>query len=141
MTTRPDALAELLADAAALLNSLGIAGPNIRHAIQTEPDPKWDADERAVWDLTQDAEWCVCGRIWPCEAMQLAAAITASEAKVAALDVERLARAFLDPYWQVAFHRWMTVGWHETKNDEALPLAKHLARVYLALAATEGSER
>jgi len=63
---------EGLREAANLLNSLGIAGPNMRHERQTEPDPKWDADERALWELTQDQEWCVCGRSWPCEALALA---------------------------------------------------------------------
>lgn len=60
-----------------LLNSLGIAGPNIRHALQVGPDPKWPAEEREVYEAlradptTADDEWCVCGRLWPCEALRL----------------------------------------------------------------------
>ena len=65
----PTAEVERIAD---LLNSLGIAGPNIRHGHQAEPDPKWSHDERAVWDLTKDQRWCFCGREWPCEALELA---------------------------------------------------------------------
>jgi len=62
-----------------LLNSLGIAGPNIRHEEQVEPDPKWDRDERAVWEMTKDQMWCVCGREWPCEARQLAGLVDLAE--------------------------------------------------------------
>ena len=50
-----------------LLNSLGIAGPNIRHAEQgMYPDGKHSADD--TWD---GPGWCVCGREWPCEAKRL----------------------------------------------------------------------
>jgi len=59
-------------ETAALLNSLGIFGPNIRHDLATEPDPKLDPEVAA---LTADGDWCVCGRIWPCEALQLVGAI------------------------------------------------------------------
>ena len=58
-----------------LLNSLGIAGPNIRHRLETakdRADPKRSEEDRtADAYLDPDDEWCVCGRIWPCEALAL----------------------------------------------------------------------
>ena len=51
----------------ALLNSLGIAGPNIIHVEQgMYPDGKHSADD--TWD---GPGWCVCRRTWPCEALRL----------------------------------------------------------------------
>lgn len=68
----------------ALLNSLGIAGPNIIHAEQgMYPDGKHSADD--TWD---GPGWCVCRRTWPCEALRLDTVIRlALAARLAAIPV------------------------------------------------------
>lgn len=54
-----------------LLNDLGIAGPNIIHVEQIDPDPKWGPDDYAVWEMTKTQRWCTCGRLMPCPALRL----------------------------------------------------------------------
>jgi hypothetical protein len=86
----PDYMWERMSD---LLNLLGIAGPNIYHRIATDEDnAKVDP---AVIAATSDDEWCVCGRIWPCEARQLAGLVALAEADAARQSDDRLREAFL----------------------------------------------
>lgn len=77
-----------------LLNSLGIVGPNIRHALRLS------SDKMAALDIAYIDNECVCGRIWPCEALALAQAVDRLEAearqqeRAEGLDAERLRIAF-----------------------------------------------
>ena len=50
-----------------LLNSLGIVGPNIIHAEQG----MWPDGKHSYEDTWDGPGWCVCSRIWPCEALRL----------------------------------------------------------------------
>lgn len=59
-----------------LLNNLGIVGPNIPHRVDEDPGPDLPGEE--------GAEWCVCGRIWPCEAWQLDGLIGEAESEALA---------------------------------------------------------
>ncbi len=60
-----------LREAQTLLNSLGIVGPNIIHRLVTDADYA-DPESGIERDgITDDEDWCVCGRVWPCEAQRL----------------------------------------------------------------------
>src|SRR5674476_364683 len=62
--------------AADLLNSLGIAGPNIRHSISS----RYPKPVPGLYVTFDDDRECVCGRVWPCEALQLAELVALPDA-------------------------------------------------------------
>jgi len=84
-----------------LLNSLGIAGPNIIHAEQG----MWPDGKHSYEDTWDGPGWCVCRRIWPCEALQLSEAVVLM-ARALAESEERVARLTSDEFGHALHQRF-----------------------------------